>query len=87
MCCSGSDAAPKSTSNLTQSGSLDFNEMSLDSADQNISNMPKKKDSHSKDNTVPTYSDGSINYDGTIIVVLNLIKNVIIIKCVCFSYL
>lgn len=86
LCYSTSDAALESTSNLTQSGSLDLNEISIDSADHNISNMSKKKESHSKDNTVPTYPDGSINYDGTIIV-FNFILISIIIKFICFSYL
>ncbi|CAI6348338.1 unnamed protein product [Macrosiphum euphorbiae] len=50
--------------NLTQTGSSDLNQISLDTTDRTIANMPKKKDSYSKDNiVVPTYSDGSINYD------------------------
>lgn len=64
---SGIDAVTENTGNLTQSGSSDLNQISSDTTDRTISNMSKKKDSHSKDNVVPTYSDGSINYDGTII--------------------
>lgn len=64
---SGIDAVTENTGNLTPSGSSNLNQVSLDTTDQIISNMPKKKDSHSKDNVVPTYPDGSINYDGTVI--------------------
>lgn len=39
----------------------------MNTTDRTISNMPKKKNSSSKDNiVVPTYPDGSINYDGTV---------------------
>jgi hypothetical protein len=65
---SGIDADTENSGNLTQSGSSDLNQISLDSTDRTISSMTKKKDSHSKDNVVPTYPDGSINYDGTVII-------------------
>lgn len=49
---------------MVQSGSSDLNQLSIDSCDRSVSNMSKKKSS--KENIVPTYADGSINYDGTI---------------------
>lgn len=59
---SGNEPVLENTGNLTQPGSSDLNQISIDSTDRNIANMSKKKDS--KDNIiVPTYSDGSINYD------------------------
>lgn len=65
---SGTESVPENTGNLTQSASSDLNQISTDTTDRTIANMSKKKDSYSKDNIiVPTYSDGSINYDGTII--------------------
>lgn len=64
---SASEPVLENTGNLTQSGSSDLNKISIDTTDRTIANMSKKKDSYSKDNViVPTYSDGSINYDGTI---------------------
>lgn len=63
---SGSDTVSENSGNLAHSGSSDLNQMSIDSTDRNIVNMTKKKDSSSKDNEVPTYPDGSINYDGII---------------------
>jgi len=64
--CSGSDSISENSGNLAHSGSSDLNQMSIDTNDRNILNMTKKRDSNSKDNEIPTYSDGSINYDGII---------------------
>lgn len=68
---SGNDAVPENTGNLDKSISSDLNEIS-DTTDQIISNMSKKKNSHSKENVVPTYPDGSINYDGIIFLIFYL---------------
>lgn len=62
---SGIDGVPEVSGNLAKSVSSDLNE-TTDIPDRPVSNMSKKKDSHSKDNVVPTYPDGSINYDGTV---------------------
>lgn len=70
---SGNDTVSDNTDNLTQLGSSDLNQISMNTTDRTISNMPKKKNSNSKDNiVVPTYPDGSINYDGTIFKVILL---------------
>lgn len=65
----GSDAVPDNSGSLAQSESSDLN-VTSDSIDRAISTMPKKKNSHSKENIVPTYPDGSINYDGIIFSIL-----------------
>lgn len=61
---SGIDAVPENSGNLAKSVSSDLNE-TIDSTDRTSTNMSKKKDSRCL-NVVPTYSDGSINYDGII---------------------
>lgn len=63
---SGNETVTDNTGNLAQlGGSSELNQISINTADRTISNMPKKKNSYSKDNiVVPTYPDGSINYDG-----------------------
>lgn len=73
---SGNDVIPEDTSEVAQSESCDLNQISLDSTDRIIST-----DSHNTDATmVPTYPDGSINYDGIIIIlfIFFFIANVIV---------
>lgn len=63
---SGGDEVPENAGNLVLSGSTDLNQISIDNTERTISNMSKKRDSNNKDTIVPTYPDGSINYDGNI---------------------
>lgn len=55
---------------MAQSESSDLNKISTDATNKTVSNMSKKKDVNRKDNIVPTYPDGSINYDGTYNIIL-----------------
>lgn len=66
---SGSNAVPDNSGSLAQSESSDLN-VTSDSINRAISTMSKKNDCHSKENIVPTYPDGSINYDGIIFSIL-----------------
>lgn len=65
---SGIDAVSENTGNTAQSGSSDLNQMNLDSTDRMNLSTSKKKDSYNKDTMVPTYADGTINYDGIMLI-------------------